>query len=331
MKLSIIIPAKDASATLKRCLDSIHVEEPFLNEIILVDDGSTDDTILIANSYSKVKVVQTATERRGVAAARNLGAKTASSEIILFVDSDIILPLNALKIIEKAFSVPTVNAIVGLLDPNSAFKNFASDYKNLWIHYTYLIQPSQTSLFYTSIAAIKRELFLAFGGFDESYLRPGLEDTDFGNSLYQAGKAVHLIPELTAIHIKKYCLSNLFKLDFKRAQGLVKIQLRRGIKGLKRGNLSSVPHGFILSILPAAFSFCFLSLAFLLFRVDILILAIAGFFLTFYLNRGFLTFLKQIRGIKFAMKSFLFIVTDSVVLILGAAFAIIEYLMGKHY
>lgn len=90
VRASIIVPAYNASKHLGQCLDSlISQTEPSL-EIIIIDDGSTDATLKIAESYSlrdsRVRVIHQT--NRGVSAARNLGLEEAIGIYVCFVDAD---------------------------------------------------------------------------------------------------------------------------------------------------------------------------------------------------------------------------------------------------
>lgn len=90
MQYSIIIPIYNAEATLHRCLDSLVGQQFSDYELLLINDGSTDDSDAIcreyANTYSCVRYF--AKENGGVSSARNLGLEQAKGEYILFVDSD---------------------------------------------------------------------------------------------------------------------------------------------------------------------------------------------------------------------------------------------------
>lgn len=90
MRYSVIIPVYNAKETLRRCLDSL-VRQQFSDyELLLINDGSTDDSDAIcheyANTYSCIRYF--AKENGGVSSARNLGLEQAEGEYILFVDSD---------------------------------------------------------------------------------------------------------------------------------------------------------------------------------------------------------------------------------------------------
>lgn len=98
MKVSIIIPCYNSEAYLAACMDSVLAQTFEDFEAILIDDGSKDNTLQIARSYAqKDKRVRVyAKENGGVSAARNLGLDHARGEWITFVDSDDLLPPDAL-------------------------------------------------------------------------------------------------------------------------------------------------------------------------------------------------------------------------------------------
>lgn len=94
MRFSIIIPAYNAEAYLKRCLDSILSQNYSDYEVVVIDDGSTDSTATILKQYPQVKVISQS--NHGMATARNRGLEVAQGDYILFVDSDDRLCHNAL-------------------------------------------------------------------------------------------------------------------------------------------------------------------------------------------------------------------------------------------
>ncbi|WP_010237898.1 glycosyltransferase [Clostridium arbusti] len=88
--ISIIVPIYNVEQYLSRCLDSI-ISQTYTNlEIILVDDGSTDDSWSICKKYAKIdkRIVLIKQENKGVSSARNEGIRIATGEYIAFVDSD---------------------------------------------------------------------------------------------------------------------------------------------------------------------------------------------------------------------------------------------------
>ncbi|MBP3523513.1 MAG: glycosyltransferase [Clostridia bacterium] len=99
MKVSIIIPCYNSEAYLGACMDSVLAQTMEDFEAILIDDGSVDGTLAVAQAYAErdTRVRVLAQENRGVAAARNLGLEHARGEWITFVDSDDLLPPDALQ------------------------------------------------------------------------------------------------------------------------------------------------------------------------------------------------------------------------------------------
>lgn len=89
-QISIIVPIYNSETTIKRCVDSILNQNYTDFECILVDDGSTDDTSYIIDSYTHVdKRIKTIHKRNGgVSSARNMGLANATGEWIVFIDSD---------------------------------------------------------------------------------------------------------------------------------------------------------------------------------------------------------------------------------------------------
>lgn len=89
-KISFVVPVYNAEKYLRRCLDSILIQTYSNIEVIIVDDGSTDDSGNICNEYKKqdarVSVIHTVNQ--GVSAARNTALEHVTGEYILFVDSD---------------------------------------------------------------------------------------------------------------------------------------------------------------------------------------------------------------------------------------------------
>lgn len=99
MKYSIIIPVYNGEEYICKSLDSC---KPLLSvsEVIVVNDGSTDDTEVILKSYHGYKFKTITTENRGLSCARNLGIKEAKGEYVLFLDADDCWTLNIIQAIE---------------------------------------------------------------------------------------------------------------------------------------------------------------------------------------------------------------------------------------
>lgn len=103
MKISIIIPAHNEEKSIRRCLNSCINQSEKADEIILVNDGSTDKTADIASSFKGVKVINF-DKGHSAAFARNRGAEKAKGDILFFLDADqVIEDRKAIAKIKQAF------------------------------------------------------------------------------------------------------------------------------------------------------------------------------------------------------------------------------------
>ena len=99
MKISVIIPAYNAGATLREALDSVQAQNHAPHEVIVVDDGSSDDTGDIARSYQEVlPLVLVQQANAGLGAARNAGMDKATGDAWAFLDADDVWGANKLGI-----------------------------------------------------------------------------------------------------------------------------------------------------------------------------------------------------------------------------------------
>lgn len=101
--LSVVVPAYDVAAYLPDCLDSLLAQTHTALEIVVVDDGSPDDSGEIAEQYAardpRVRVVHT--PNRGLGAARNEGLRHATGELLAFADSDDVVPPTAYAVMVR--------------------------------------------------------------------------------------------------------------------------------------------------------------------------------------------------------------------------------------
>lgn len=124
MKVSVIIPTYNEEKVIGECLKSLAAQTYENMEIIVVDDGSTDATIQRVTSHeSRVTVLRQ--EHKGPGAARNLGAKHASGEILVFVDADMTF--------ERDFIENLVDPIIkGKAKGTFSKEEFVSNPQNIW-------------------------------------------------------------------------------------------------------------------------------------------------------------------------------------------------------
>ncbi len=330
IKITIVIPVYNSANTLQECLCAIYRSSYPAHEVIVVDDCSADESVQIASKFP-CKIIKLKTNS-GAATARNRGAKSAIGNVICFLDSDVVLPENALSIIIESFKQnKDISGVIGLLSNKIRYKNLCSRYKNSYMHYTYMKLPTDVAVFYTSIASIKKDVFLNCGGFDENYKSASIEDLEFGQRLVSHGYKLYLNKNIQVEHIRHYSLKAMLKTGIIRTEGIIKIRLRERAKKCNKRSYVTSPLSFMLGIV-----FVYLSLLSL--AIGILTQTIFPFAMMFVLyssililNFGFLNFLRKSYGYLFFAKSCLLIFADMLSHGLGGFIGIVSYIRGRKY
>jgi glycosyltransferase involved in cell wall biosynthesis len=210
--VSVVIPVYNSAAQLKLCLDALVRARNYLRDIIVVDDGSTDDTPTIAAKYP-VTFLSTG-GRRGPAYARNMGAKAASSEVVLFLDSDVCVHDTTIAAICSSFdNDPELDALIGSYDDQPQAPDFISQYRNLMHSFVHHQGARRASTFWSGCGAIRRSLFLEHAGFNERYERPAIEDIELGYRLVRSGRKIILDRQLEVQHLKRWTFWNVVRTD----------------------------------------------------------------------------------------------------------------------
>ena len=211
--VSVIIPVYNAEVYLRQCLASLSASDEPAFECIVVDDGSTDGSLEVAREFG-VQVLSTGS-RKGPAFARNLGAKAARGEILFFVDSDVCVQPDTLARILAEFTMnPEVDAVMGSYDRWPSAINFMSQYRNLMHHYVHQRSRREAVTFWAGCGAMRREVFLEFGGFDEAYRNPAIEDIELGYRLTAANRKLVLCSDIEVKHMKRWEFGSVMKTDF---------------------------------------------------------------------------------------------------------------------
>lgn len=99
--VSVIVPVHNGDKYIERCLDALHASSYPSFEIILVDDCSKDDTTALARQKG-INILQLS-KQSGPAIARNFGASHARGEILLFIDSDVMVQRDTIKMVVADF------------------------------------------------------------------------------------------------------------------------------------------------------------------------------------------------------------------------------------
>jgi GT2 family glycosyltransferase len=211
--VSVIVPVGKGGEGFGVCLAAAAAAVRPPHELIVVADGEGDGVWRKAEAAG-IRVIKLPATG-GPARARNAGAKAARSPILFFVDADVVIPSNALGTILDVFAGDAgLAALIGSYDDAPAEPNFLSQYKNLFHHYVHQHGSPEASTFWGACGAIRREVFLALGGFDENYRRPSIEDIELGYRLRDTGYRIRLVRTLQVKHLKRWEALALIRTDF---------------------------------------------------------------------------------------------------------------------
>lgn len=193
---AVVVPATDRPPTLQRCLAALTAGELRPERL----------------------AVQLEPAGAGPAAARNLGAASCESEILVFVDSDVEVHPDALARIAARFAAePDLAALFGAYDDDPADPGLTSRYRNLLHHHVHAGAAGEAETFWAGLGAVRREVFEAAGGFDAArFPDASVEDIELGMRLRRDGRRIVLDPAIRGRHLKAWTPLSMARTDFAR-------------------------------------------------------------------------------------------------------------------
>ncbi len=301
--LSVVIPVRNGGHDFEHCLRRLRESQLTEFELIVVDDGSTDDSASLARRMGAIVVGHEFP--LGPAAARNTGAKLASAPYIFFIDADVAIHPDTLgRAMERFLADPTLDALFGSYDDVPTDRSLVSQYRNLLHHFVHQRGDfeddiRQAHTFWTGCGMMRRDVFLEFGGFDPRlYPRPAIEDIELGYRLARAGRRIVLARDVQATHMKHWSLLEVIRTDVMRRGVPWTLLIKRS--GMIESDLNIRPSQKLsvaftgTMILLALFSVFF---PMLLWGLPIPAAGVVA------LNREFYGFLSHRRGLPFAVAS----------------------------
>jgi GT2 family glycosyltransferase len=296
-RVSIVVPVHDGGAAFERCLRSLRAVSPPPLEVIVVCDGCRDGSAAAARD-ADCRVLAIAGPR-GPAVARNLGAHAARGELLLFLDADVEVPPSLVGRVAARFEADaSLDAVIGSYDDSPSDPGFLSQYRNLLHHFVHQTASPDASTFWGACGAIRRDVFAAAGGFDESYAAPSIEDIELGGRLKRAGRRIALDSALQVKHLKRWRPWTLVKTDvLRRALPWTRLILRQrrlpDDLNLRRAARCTTVC-LILALVAAAASAL---------RREAILLVAALLAAAVALNSDFYRFLAKKRGAAFALRA----------------------------
>jgi cellulose synthase/poly-beta-1,6-N-acetylglucosamine synthase-like glycosyltransferase len=194
--LSIVVPATNHQPDLPRCTAAIRAQMRDGDQLIVVDGPPT----------------------AGPAAARNIGLWQATGDAVAFIDADILIAPGVLDRLRSALDRdPGLTAVFGSYDDRPTAPGVVSRFRNLLHHHVHQRGAGLAHTYWGGIGAIRREVAVAAGGFDEHlFPGPAIEDVELGVRLIAGGARIVLDPEIQGTHTKRWTLGLMLYTDVVR-------------------------------------------------------------------------------------------------------------------
>ncbi len=229
---SIIIPTFNGASRIGHCLDSLMEQTTGQNvEILVVDDGSTDNTANVVRGYSSVRLITQA--NAGPASARNRGAMEAQGQILLFTDDDCVPMPDWLKAMLGPFNDPDVVGAKGVYRTHQT--SLAARFVQIEYEDKYRLMAGLPSIDFidTYSAGFRRDRFLEMTGYDTSFPVACAEDIELSYRMSARGWKMKFVPGAIVYHTHPGTFSSYLKKKYKFAFWRVLAVRKNPGKGVK--------------------------------------------------------------------------------------------------
>ncbi|MFN9200245.1 MAG: glycosyltransferase family 2 protein [Planctomycetaceae bacterium] len=220
-QLSVLIPVYNGARYLAQTLDSVLSQEGVSPEIIVVDDGSTDDSVSVAQSFAP-RVRTVGRPHAGLAATRNAALREARGDFIAHLDQDDLLTPRSLSVrLQRLLADLQLDMVAG--HQQSFFSEDIDPAVRSRLQISQGPQPGHVA----GVAIIRARVFDQLGGFDESLQSFG--DLDWSMRATEAGIRTEVLPDvvlLRRVHGANMSLTKKAQADLERAR-LLKASLDR--------------------------------------------------------------------------------------------------------
>ena len=236
VRVSVIVSFHQNLTQLQQCLEAVRRAGSLLPagsalaQIIVAADGARDDPSETARAAGATVV--SIDGPLGPAVARNRGAAAATGDLLVFVDTDVVMARDALARMAGLFiEDAAVGAAFGAYDNSPADPGFVSQCRNLAHAFVHERANRKARTFWAGLGAVRANVFARVGGFDERFARPSVEDIDLGYRIDSAGIGITLDAAIRGTHLKRWTLRSVVTTDI-RDRGIPWVQLIRRYGGM---------------------------------------------------------------------------------------------------
>ncbi|KAB2842606.1 glycosyltransferase [bacterium] len=222
-QVSIVVPVFNAAGELEALLEALLGQSRRPDEILFIDDGSSDGSKAVIQSYlgTSPSIQYFYQRNQGAAVARNQGWRRSNGDIVVFLDDDCLPKPNWLESMLAPFADPEVGGVGGVyytLRPESRMANLVG----LELDYKYSKLQGDVDCFPTASLALRRDLLVRLGGFNEKYGNPCADDWDL---TYKVSGCSRLLIQKTAVvgHYHPESVRRYLRTQFTRAKNRIRL------------------------------------------------------------------------------------------------------------
>ena len=259
MEISVVVPARNAARTIGSCLEGLLKQSVprDLYEVIVVDDGSTDDTPRFVKGSGVELITQ---PHQGPAAARNRGVLASRGEIVLFTDADCVPEGTWIQEMVRPFEDPDIVGVKGVYRTRQ--RGIVPRFVQCEYEERYELMARQRWIDFidTYSAGYRREVFLAEGGFDTRYPNASVEDQELSFRMAELGHKMVLNPGATVYHQHPETLMAYSRRKFNIGYWKVRVLRRHPSKAVRDSHTPQslkVQMGFAFFVVPFLALLCF--------------------------------------------------------------------------
>ncbi|MFO7844404.1 MAG: glycosyltransferase [Bacteroidales bacterium] len=244
LTVSVVIPVYNGDEYIRKCLDSLSRQTLPASqyEVIIVDNGSTDNSMVLAESYS-VKIIKEL--KRGSYAARNTGIRNAQGSIIGFIDVDCIASVDWLKYAVNYFTTTTaVDILSGKVEflPPERLTIWGDFDKNTFLNQEYSFKAGVAK---TANLFVSSTVFETFGFFNDAIKSGG--DVNWTAEAVSKGATIHYEPKAIVYHPVRNSFNEIVQKVFRVGTGKGQIiKVKKHKYGNSNLGLSHFKHPFKL-------------------------------------------------------------------------------------
>ena len=210
IKVSVFVPVFNDDKNIEECINSLLYQTFSFDEILIVNDCSTDNTDKILKKFSNIKIINNKINK-GISYTRNIAIKNCRNEIIAGVDSDVVLNKNWLHLMLENFLKNNAVYSCGNIE-----EKFTQNKYNLWRSQRYPLNWGQKDMknppfVFTNNTLQYKYVWSQTGGFEAKYSKPGGDDIIYSNKVNNLFKdKIYYFSNVKSYHLAD---DNLFTLS----------------------------------------------------------------------------------------------------------------------